>query len=188
MTTHLLRHRPSRRRAPVPGVGVAVLAVLTIVAALGLAACGDDGEASTGSRDPEASGSGPRTVEIEMVDNAFEPSEVEVTEGETVRFAFRNTGAVAHDAIIGDEMAQDEHEQEMRTADEAAQADEAGEMGDDMGHGSTASDEEGAITVEPGATGELTYTFAAGEQLFIGCHEPGHYDAGMRLAVGVTAA
>jgi uncharacterized cupredoxin-like copper-binding protein len=38
----------------------------------------------------------------------------------------------------------------------------------------------------PGGTGDLTYTFRAGEDVLIGCHEPGHYAAGMRLAIAVV--
>jgi uncharacterized cupredoxin-like copper-binding protein len=47
------------------------------------------------------------------------------------------------------------------------------------GHG------DAGIKVEPGKTGELTHTFRKGESVVIGCHEPGHYAAGMKLAVAV---
>jgi uncharacterized cupredoxin-like copper-binding protein len=43
-----------------------------------------------------------------------------------------------------------------------------------------------AITLGSGETGDLTYTFAAGEEVEIGCHERGHYAAGMRLAITVA--
>jgi uncharacterized cupredoxin-like copper-binding protein len=43
-----------------------------------------------------------------------------------------------------------------------------------------------AITVEPGKLGSLTHTFKAGDGLAIGCHEPGHYAAGMKLAITVS--
>lgn len=123
----------------------------------------------------------PRTVEVEMVDNAFEPAEVAVAAGETVRFVFRNTGAVGHDAVIGDEAAQEEHEEEMRAAGETTTSE--GEMGGmDHGPSTEAGDDEAAITVEPGEKGEITHTFhSAGEQL-IG----GHYAAGMKVAIDVA--
>jgi plastocyanin len=83
---------------------------------VGLSACGDDrdgGAEAGGSSDASSEAPGteesPRAVEIDMVDNAFEPAEVEVAAGETVRFVFRNTGAVVHDAVIGDEATQDDH-------------------------------------------------------------------------------
>jgi uncharacterized cupredoxin-like copper-binding protein len=139
--------------------------------ALGLAACGDDDTTTTGTQDQ------PRTIEIEMRDIAFSPDEVDVQAGETVRFVFTNTGAVRHDAFIGDEAAQDEHEMEMRGS---------GDMGDDNGGGHDSMSEEGGITVEPGESGEITHTFAEGDELLIGCHEPGHYEAGMRVMVNMT--
>jgi uncharacterized cupredoxin-like copper-binding protein len=171
----LSRHSATRRH-------LARSAALIAVAALVFAGCGNDDDPSTASaNDATDSGAEIRTVEIEMVDNAFEPAEVEVSAGETVRFVFANDGAVTHDAVIGDEAAQDEHEEDMRAAEEA---DEMGEMN----HGATDDDEEGAVTVEPGETGELTHTFSAGDELLVGCHEPGHYDADMRISLNVGSA
>ncbi len=43
-----------------------------------------------------------------------------------------------------------------------------------------------AITVKPGKTGSLTYTFDKAGETIIGCHENGHYDAGMKIAVTVA--
>ena len=145
-----------------------------VLAAIGTAllaaACGgDDTTTSAGGAGGET-----RTVEVKMVDIGFEPKALEVARGETVRFVFINTGAVAHDAFIGDEEAQAEHEEEMRAAD-------GGEHGG--GHGEDAED---AITVEPRDTGELTYTFGEAGTLEIGCHQQGHYDAGMKTTVEVA--
>lgn len=179
MSTNLLRTSARSRLLFVRGV-----AALTAVAALGLAACGDDDDASIApTGDPADDSAEARTVEVEMVDNAFEPTELDVEAGETVRFVFRNSGAVAHDAVIGDEAAQDDHEEEMRAAEEAED-----EMGG-MVHGSTDDDgdEEGAVTVEPGETGEIVHTFEGAGELLIGCHELGHYDAGMTVTVDVAS-
>lgn len=110
-----------------------------------------------------------QTVEVDMVDIAFEPSTLRVTRGQAVRFVFHNEGAVAHDAFIGDGAAQEAHEAQMRS------------MGDHAGHG---DDESGsAITVAPGGTGELRHVFAEPAELLIGCHQPGHYQAGMKLTI-----
>jgi uncharacterized cupredoxin-like copper-binding protein len=43
-----------------------------------------------------------------------------------------------------------------------------------------------AITVEPGKAGQLTHTFDKTGTVEIGCHEPGHYAAGMKIAVTVA--
>ncbi|HKY15489.1 MAG TPA: cupredoxin domain-containing protein [Microthrixaceae bacterium] len=141
---------------------VLVLAAVT-VGALGLAACADDDTTDAGGS------SDARAVQIDMVDTAFEPDHLAVTEGETIRFVFTNTGAVAHDAFIGDANAQADHEEEMRS-------DMAGMHGGDAD----------AITVEPGDTGELAYTFDGTGSIEIGCHQQGHYEAGMKMPVDVA--
>ena len=139
------------------------------VGALVLAACGGDDDTSSSGASSET-----RTIEIEMRDIEFSPDSVDVEAGETVRFVFHNKGEAVHDAFIGDEAAQDEHEMEMQ--------DDGGDAG--MDHGGGGEDE--GITVEPGETGELTYTFSADDELLIGCHQPGHYDAGMKITVDVS--
>ena len=129
-----------------------------------VAGCGGgDHETHGGKTDAEAT----RTIEITMKDIAFEPTSVTVQPGETVKFVFRNEGQILHDAFIGDEAAQAEHEKEMR--------EHAGKMDDEHG-----------IKVLPGKTGSLTRTFKAGETLIIGCHETGHYAAGMKITVAVS--
>jgi uncharacterized cupredoxin-like copper-binding protein len=164
------------RRSIVP------LAAVVLVA---LAACGgddsdDEGGLSTDETDTSETSGGARTVEVEMADNEFSPSQVEVSAGETVRFVFSNEGEATHDAVIGNEAAQMEHEDEMRAAESG------GDGMDGMGHGG--AEDEGAVTVEPGATGELVHSFSASDEVLIGCHEPGHYGAGMRLSINVAEA
>lgn len=144
------------------GVVVGLLAFGLVVAA-----CGDDdggGGVSSASGDV-------RTVEVEMRDIAFEPTSIEVEVGETVRFVFTNTGAVAHEAYLG-------------TADEQGeQADEMDGMDDMEGMDHGGGD---VVTVEPGETGELTHTFTGAESLQFGCHQPGHFEAGMVLDITVS--
>ena len=147
--------------------------ILALVAALALlgAACGGGGD---DEGDGAASGGGTRTVEVVMRDIAFDPTELTVRRGEEVKFVFENEGKLVHDAFIGDEAAQEEHEREMR---------EAGEGGEGGGHGHGAA--ASGITVDPGKRGELTHRFDEAGEVFIGCHEPGHYPA-MRIRVTVT--
>ena len=172
------------------------LAVVASAAALLLAACG--GDDSDGTNLSADSGNTERTVEIEMVDNSFEPSTLDVSQGETVRFTFTNNGTVAHDAFIGNAAAQMDHEQEMREAEDDGMDDMGTEDDEDgmdgMGteddedgmDGMGTEDDEDAITLEPGDTGELTYTFDEVGTLEIGCHEPGHYEAGMKVTVSIA--
>ena len=141
------------------------LTLLLAALSLAAAACGgDDDDTSAG-----AGGGDERTIEITMDDIEFDPASIEVTTGETIRFVFENKGEVDHDAFIGDAEAQADHEDEMS------------EM-EGMDHG---GGDEG-ITVEPGETGELTYTFEESASVEIGCHQPGHYEAGMKVDVTVS--
>ena len=104
-----------------------------------------------------------------MADIAFRPATIDVRRGETVRFVFDNIGKVAHDAFLGDATAQADHEEEMRDMS-------------DMHHGGGSE----GITVDAGKSGELTHTFDKATSIEIGCHQPGHYQAGMKLTVNVT--
>jgi uncharacterized cupredoxin-like copper-binding protein len=143
---------------------LAALAGLSIV---GLAACGD----STGG---DAADAATRTIDIEMVDTAYEPTELAVDKGETVRFVFTNDGELDHEAFLGTASEQREHGEDM-----------AGKN-DGGGHHTGGEDDETSVTVEPSDRGELTTKFSAGGRYEIGCHEPGHYEAGMRLTVTVS--
>jgi uncharacterized cupredoxin-like copper-binding protein len=137
---------------------------VTLIAAalsVALAACGSSGNGTKAT-------AGARTIAIAMHDIGYSPTAVDVKAGEKVSFVFHNTGKVDHDAFIGDEAAQTKHESEMS------------DMGG-MHHGSG-----GAITVKPGKTGTLTKTFATAGNTLIGCHEAGHYAAGMKIDVRVS--
>lgn len=145
---------------PVPRFLSMVAAAAAIVV---LAGCGaDDDTASTPGSDSSA-----RTVEVEMRDNEYSPTTVDVDAGETVRFVFTNTGKVTHEAYVGDPAAQAEHADEMES------------MGG-MDHG-----DDDVLVLEPGQVGDLTHTFDESGSVQIGCHQPGHFEAGMVLDVAV---
>lgn len=140
------------------------LMTMALVSLLAVGCGGSDHETQGSTSDAKAA----RTVDVTMKEFAYEPASVSVKAGETVKFVFRNSGAILHDAFLGDEAAQTEHEQEMRG-------------GGKMEH------DDAAVKVIPGKTGELTHTFdKAGEALIIGCHETGHYQAGMKMTVTVS--
>lgn len=151
-----------------------VLMVAAIVS-LGATACGghDDhsGMNTEGSTTTGAGVPATRTVEITMVDIAFDPKTLSVQRGDRIEFVFHNKGTIVHDAFIADAAAQADHEKEMR---------------EDKGGGHHMEGEGNAITVDPAKTGRLTYTFDKPGTIEIGCHQPGHYTAGMKVAVTVT--
>ncbi|MEY2475618.1 MAG: hypothetical protein QOG87_933 [Actinomycetota bacterium] len=135
------------------------LAAVTMAAAL-LAGCGGHDH----DRGPAAPAA---TFDIDMRDSAFEPEQLTVPAATRVTFVFHNRGVLVHEAFIGDEAEQRAHDAEMVE----------GASGHHEGHA--------AVTVEPGKTARLTHIFTADDQLLIGCHQPGHYAAGMRIAINV---
>lgn len=120
-----------------------------------------------------------RPVQITMHDIGFDKSVLTVAAGTEVEFDFTNTGKIPHDAFIGDHAAQLEHDAEMAAM--TSMTSMAG-MGDMPGHGQGGH----AITVQPGERGTITYTFANPGTYEIGCHQPGHYAAGMTITIIVT--
>ncbi len=138
---------------------------IAFAALLALASC-------TKANDTASQGRADRTVVVQMRDNHFEPDRLDVRRGEMVAFRFVNRGQVSHDAFIGGDEAQTEHEEEARVNEE--------------GHGGehSATDED-AITVAPGRTGRLDYTFDESGKTLIGCHKPGHYKSGMVMTITV---
>jgi uncharacterized cupredoxin-like copper-binding protein len=146
-----------------------LLALLTI-ATLGAAAvaCGSDTNDGASAADEDA-------IEITMLDSRFRPAELTVDKGEDLTLAFTNKGAIPHDAYVGDKDAQKDHEREMRMQDEQG----------DAGHGEHDKTDEGGITVQPGDTGTLEHRFTKAGTYYIGCHQEGHWDAGMRVKLTV---
>jgi uncharacterized cupredoxin-like copper-binding protein len=110
-----------------------------------------------------------RTIAVEASDTMrFIPGEITVHEGETIAFVVTNSGEAPHEFVIGDEEVQQEHE---------------GTMSEEVEHGDDA-----AVSVAPGETATLVYTFEEAGELLYGCHVPGHYAAGMvgTITVGPT--
>ena len=134
----------------------------TVALALAVSAC-----ASNDSPGDDAAA--PRTIAVSMSDELrFEPDQFTVAAGETIRFEVTNDGEIVHEFLLGDEAAQAEFEEEM--------------AGGQMHH-----DSDAGVSVEPGQSETFDYTFATEPgEILAGCHEPGHYDAGMvaRIAIG----
>lgn len=98
----------------------------------------------------------PRVVSVNMEDTLkFMPATVQVAKGETVRFVLTNSGKAVHEFQVG-------------PADKVA-----------------ADDVDGVVVVEAkdldaGGTHAVVYTFDGPGPYAFACHEPGHYEAGMK--------
>jgi uncharacterized cupredoxin-like copper-binding protein len=105
----------------------------------------------------------PRMVVIRMDDHLeFVPSEVAVTPGETILFVLPNVGSTLT------------HEFQVGPADRVAL---------DQADGQIVVE---ADKIEPLHVDFLTYTFGGVGPYAFACHEPGHYEAGMKGVIDLT--
>ena len=147
------------------GRALSAIAAITLI----IAACGGQATAVAPTTAPVVVS---REIAVEMTDFAFTPSSFDIKAGETIRFVFHNSGQLRHEAAIGDEARQTEHEMEM-----ANMAPGMSEMPES---------EHDEVTVKRGETETLDYTFDTSGTLILGCHEPGHYKAGMVASITVS--
>jgi uncharacterized cupredoxin-like copper-binding protein len=148
--------------------------VVLVIAVLGVAlgACAAPAQPTApatpeATDSPTAPGSPETRIEVSLTDEMrIEPDEMTVPVGQPVTFVVTNVGAIDHEFFVGDEAAQQEHEEEMAM-------------------GGMQHDEEMGVSVAPGQTEELTLTFAEAGTTLAGCHEPGHYPAGMKATISV---
>ena len=105
----------------------------------------------------------PRMIVIRMDDKLeFVPGEVSVTPGETILFVLPNVGsALTHEFQVG-------------PADRVAL---------DQADGQIVIE---ADKIEPHHVDFLTYTFGSVGPYALACHEPGHYEAGMKGIIDLT--
>ena len=103
-----------------------------------------------------------RIIRITALDIRFDKMRLDARAGETVRFIVTNKGRLTHEFTIGDAGEQAEHEKEMQRMD-----------------GMVMPDESNAITLKPGETKTLVWTFGKEPVVEFACHVPGHYEAGM---------
>src|SRR5205085_11433519 len=101
-----------------------MLGVLAVSLLIG--GCGGGGKDNMSHGSAEGSKSGSiRTVDVTMRDIMYDPPAVTVKDGETVTIVFHNAGKIRHDAFLGDEAAQAEHEKKMMSSDSMGGHDDA---------------------------------------------------------------
>ncbi|PUE58553.1 hypothetical protein B9Z44_02420 [Limnohabitans curvus] len=109
-----------------------------------------------------------RTVTVVMTDNMrYTPADIQVKQGETVRFIVKNNGQVKHELSLGTQKELLEHLEQMKKFP-------------DMEH-----DEPSKVTLSPGQQGEIVWQFTKTGTVNFACLMPGHYEAGMKGAIKV---
>lgn len=110
-----------------------------------------------------------RVVELNLRDTMrIEPGQLSVKQGDTLRMRIRNTGAVAHEFVLGTQEEIIEHRDMMRKMPT-------------MMH-----NDANAVSVAPGGTAELIWRFSKTGTFLYACLVPGHWEAGMQGTVTVS--
>ena len=116
----------------------------------------------------------------------YQPASIMVRAGRRVTFAVHNAGKLPHEFILGDRATQLDHERQMQAAPP--------ETGDTHTHAHmhdmaamAAASPSGALTVRPGETRRLTWTFDKPGIVLYGCHVLGHWAAGMKGTIVVLS-
>ena len=125
-----------------------------------------------------------KVVTVKMFDNYYEPNEIVVKKGETVKFVVKNMGELVHELNIATKEMHIKHQPEMAkmVEHEILLADkidknkmkEMSKMDHSMAHKHANS-----VLLEPNDTGEIIWKFSTSKKLEIACNVPGHYEAGM---------
>lgn len=105
-----------------------------------------------------------QTVEVEIGHSRFIPDHFSFPAGTVVTFIVVNHDPIDHEFLIGDEEAQQAHEE-----------------GTEPHHGA----KPGEISIPARATRSTTYEFIEPGRLLIGCHLPSHYDYGMKGSIAI---
>lgn len=150
-------------------VGVAALLA-------GLSACGDE------DAGPMTSG---RVVDVEMFEMRFRPDHFRFRVGEVVTFRFHNKGAVRHEAVIGDQAAQDAAMAAMAAMSTSTVAPSRGRSRGVAAHPGMGLPN--VVSVEPGKVGTIVFQFAKPTTLLMQCHEAGHLERGMAATIEIVA-
>ena len=149
-------------------LGAAVLVASGTAVASGNHAGGHGAAGETAIGKPGIAAKVSRVITIEMSDNMrYTPSNIQVKQGETVRFVVKNVGQVKHELSLGTEKELLEHLEQMKKFP-------------DMEH-----DEPGKVTLQPGKQGEIVWQFTKAGGVNFACLMPGHYEAGMKGTVQV---
>jgi uncharacterized cupredoxin-like copper-binding protein/Spy/CpxP family protein refolding chaperone len=114
-----------------------------------------------------------RTVDVDMSDKLrFKPADIEVKQGETIRFRVKNSGQTLHEMVIGTQENLQKHAEAMRK------------------HPGMKHDAPYIAHVAPEKTGTIVWQFTKAGEFQYACLVPGHFEAGMvgRIRVSEKSA
>jgi len=125
-----------------------------------------------------------RVIEVKMYDNFYEPNEIKIKKGETIKFKVYNFGELVHEFNIATKKMHLKHQPEMvkLVENEILLADkidkkkmkEMAKKDQSMSHSHANS-----VLLEPNEDGEIIWKFNTEAKLEAACNIPGHYETGM---------
>ena len=146
---------------------IALAALSTTALAAGSHAGGHHGESAVGQ--PGVAAKVKRTITVDMADTMrYSPSNIEVKQGETIRFLVKNSGKVKHELSLGSQKDLQEHMVLMQKFPE-------------MEH-----EDPNQVTVAPGGQGEIIWHFTKAGTVHFACLMPGHFEGGMKGQIKVA--
>ena len=125
-----------------------------------------------------------KTITVRMFDNYYEPNEIVIKKGETVKFIVKNMGELVHELNIATKEMHIKHQPEMQklidheiiTFDkiDKKKMKEMSKKDHSLAHSHSNS-----VMLEPQTKGEIIWKFSKDIELEMACNIPGHYESGM---------
>tara|TARA_Y100000590_G_C15635402_1_gene982791 strand:- start:440 stop:934 length:495 start_codon:yes stop_codon:yes gene_type:complete len=125
-----------------------------------------------------------RTITIYMYDNYYEPKNINIKKGETIKFIVHNYGELVHEFNIATKEMHIKHQPEMMRMVEnqillgdkidKKKMKEMAKKDHSMSHSHSNS-----VLLEPNQKAELIWKFSTDADLEAACNVPGHYESGM---------
>jgi len=109
-----------------------------------------------------------KTIQIDMYDNYYEPENIDVKKGETIRFVINNKGMLVHEFNIGTPEMHEGHQEEMLMMIQHGII-QGGKLNRDLME----------MDMGNGETAEMIWKFSDDGNIEYACNVPGHYPAGM---------
>lgn len=148
-------------------IASAALAVMTTLATAGGTHSSGHGDDSIAVGKPGTASEVSRIIEVSMKETddgemIFEPKQLDIKKGETIRFVVKNEGEQEHEFVLDTFENVQEHKALMEKFPE-------------MEH-----DDPNAIRLDEGNQGEIIWTFSKAGKFEFACLIPGHYESGMK--------
>ena len=125
-----------------------------------------------------------KVIQVNMYDNYYEPSKIEIKEGETIKFVVINKGELVHEFNIATKKMHLKHQEEMMrlVENEIILSDKIDKQkmivmskkSPELSHSHSNS-----VLLLPGERAVLIWKFTNSVKLEAACNVPGHYEAGM---------